>query len=51
MSNGYHAAEEAGRRDAGEAYRGADFAAGRSTLEVSISIRTMLPVAGAVALV
>jgi predicted PurR-regulated permease PerM len=50
MSDGYRAAEVAPRHDAREAYRGADGATARSTLEVSISIRTMLLVAGAVAL-
>jgi hypothetical protein len=44
------AAEVAPRHDAREAYRGAGGATARSTLEVSISIRTMLLVAGAVAL-
>ena len=50
MSDGYRAAEVAPSHDAREAYRGADGATARSTLEVSISIRTMLLVAGAVAI-
>jgi predicted PurR-regulated permease PerM len=50
MSGGSCGAEDRPRHDAREAYGGADGATGRSTLEVSISIRTMLLVAGAVAL-
>jgi predicted PurR-regulated permease PerM len=49
MSRAYPAAED-GPYGAREAYRGGDRATARSTLEVSISIRTMLLVAGAVAL-
>lgn len=50
MSGRYRAAEDGPRHDAREAYGGAHGATGRSRLEVSISIRTMLLVAAAVAL-